>query len=276
MALMLTVALEEASGAPLDAAAWARRLPATVRPGGFAPLSPPDAERMERAFRDTMRGRDNRADWMRLGFELERPDSATLLIGERANQGQGLYLLRPERSGGVFIQAPHRFFDQGTGEITRQLFERGGVAGAAWNTRHRHETPHSDLAHVDPSPFTAFGRAIAATHPHARIVQLHGFDEKKRAAHDPRTPDLIVSSGTRQPSAPVEKVAKCLKQADLGTVSLYPTEVEILGGATNATGRAVRAMGFPGFIHLEISHALRNRLLADPNALARLDGCLAG
>ncbi|MBF0261451.1 MAG: hypothetical protein HQL97_06450 [Magnetococcales bacterium] len=264
-----------AASAPLDAV-WARWLPETVRPGGFMPLSQPDSDRMELAFRDTLNGADNQQAWMRLGFALERPDSATLLIRERDNQGRGLYLLRPRQAGGLFIQAPHRFFDHLTGEITQRLFERGGVTGASWNTRHRHETENSDLAHVDPSPFTAFGRAIAATDPNARIVQLHGFNELKRSREGKEPADLIISSGTKQPSALVRILANCLRKAQLGTVRLYPTEVDHLGGTTNVTGRAVRAMGFSGFVHIETSHALRKKLLADPEALDRLATCLTG
>ncbi|MBF0418294.1 MAG: hypothetical protein HQL86_08610 [Magnetococcales bacterium] len=253
---------------------WSQWLPKTAQPGSFLPLSLHEAERLERAFRTLLNGTDNPTTWSELGFQLERPAPELRLIHEKTNQGRGLYLLRPQQAGGVFIQAPHRFFDQLTGEITQRLFEHGRLSGAAWNTRHRHETRQSDLAHVEPSPFTAFARAIAAGHPQARIVQFHGFDGEKRALHGKNPADLIVSAGTAHPSESLRTLTHCLKQADLGTVRLYPVEVDDLGGTTNVTGRTLRVMGFSGFIHLETSLALRQRLLADPDALARLHACL--
>lgn len=247
--------------------------------GFFVPMSRTDWTRLEHLFSDIIAGKIKGADVTTLGFEITRFEPGILALGEQQNQGRGFYLFRNAFARPVFLQMPHRYFDKLTGEIGLGLFQSGKFAGAAWNTRHRQDKKaldgaESDLAHIDLSPFTALGRAIARSHPDGVIVQLHGFSPNTRKSSVAKNAELIISSGSPSPSWATERLASCLAGKGWRNVALYGRDVSELGGTTNVTGRALRNMGFGGFLHLEMNPDLRERLMNSPERLQELAECL--
>ncbi|MBF0152557.1 MAG: hypothetical protein HQL64_02320 [Magnetococcales bacterium] len=88
--------------------------------------------------------------------------------------------------------------------------------------------------------------------------------------------DMIVSSGTKVPSRHAQRIAECLRSADLGEVRLYPWDIHKLGATTNVTGKALRTMGCQGFVHIEMSAKPRRRLTQESDAIKKLASCLTG
>jgi hypothetical protein len=255
-----------------------KKLKPSSRSGLFVPTSFEEAEQLEALFASVLSGYYETGAWKAAGFKLEQLDGGIITIREKKNRGHGSYVFRPGNNKPVFLQAPHRFFDKNTGKIVSRLFKSGLFQGVATNTKHRYHPSvpkgKSDLAHMNNSPFTAHGQAIARVYPEAVIVQIHGFSNKKKRRLGGAAADLIISSGTRWPSAIATSMANCLVAGRLGVVQLYPIDVQELGGTTNKTGRALRAMGFPGFIHIEMSSGMRKRLMKENEVLEKMARCL--
>ncbi|TMM48191.1 hypothetical protein [Qipengyuania marisflavi] len=224
-------------------------------------------------------GRDLEA----LGFEL-RPIANT--EGERVIReidgdcrGRGLYRLRERGAVPLALIAPHRGFDRGTGQLAEQLMAEFPFAAAAWNSAPRKITQDcpggGDPTRVETHYLTAFSLAFAATHPGGRVVQLHGFDRSRRESSAAQLADAIISEGSDNPAARLLDVADCLSVAlHPARVLVYPGETRELGATQNRQGQALRAGGFDGFVHLEMSAGLRERLLSDGALRARLGQCL--
>ena len=56
----------------------------------------------------------------------------------------------------------------------------------------------------------------------------------------------------------------------------YPRDVRELGGTTNRIGQLWRELGREDFLHIELSHALRQRLVGDRGARGEMLACLGG
>ncbi len=202
-----------------------------------------------------------------LGLELLRARDAAgevWVLREPAGrrEGTGLYAFRP---GGapLCLQAPHTFFDEGTGPIALAVFADLRAAGLFVNTVHRHApSPEgsglADAAHAERTAYRAVteGMLEAARWP---VVQLHGFTERDSLGRDVAA---VISDG--EPARPGDAPAVRLRQALArrlapARVLLYGADVRALGGTTNLLGARVRAAGVP-FLHLELSAAARRRL----------------
>ena len=255
---------------------------------GYIPASFEQASRAEDAFVRLLSGERTTGlerELAVLGFELAQVSAGNetlTLVREASDQlaGKGAYVFR---QGGepVLLQAPHRFKDLDTGTLVRKLLEERNFRAASWNTVPRWYEENglkvdADLAHIGVSYFNAFGRAFARLCSGGCVVQLHGFDQSKRTTPEGQAADLIISAGTKTPSTAARSLAKCLA-AKLApeTVLLYPEEVTELGGTTNENGRALRAMGVDGFIHVEIARELRQRLVDEPKLRDRFADCVA-
>lgn len=207
--------------------------------------------------------------WRHLGFTLRTvEDGATrflaLVEAEGDVCGRGAYLFRRGAALPVALQAPHSFKDLHTRDIVRSLVAEHPVAAAAWSTVPRHfqrrgQTINADVAHLDSSYFQAFSRAFAAYYPQGYVIQVHGFAQHKRRTTAGAQADVILSSGSDQPSQTLLAIGQCLKPLLSGVVSIYPIDVQELGARTNTIGHAMRQMGHTGFIHLELSRQLRRR-----------------
>lgn len=209
---------------------------------------------------------------------LEQPAGFSLAEPEGACTGRGAFMLRegsPEID--VLVTAPHRGADRDTGPLARQLFSEHGFAAAAWNSAPRRAGPDcrysGDVAREPLHYITLFSLAFAHRFPGGRVVQLHGFDDGREDTS--RQFDAIVSDGTRDPAPRLRAFAACLKRLfPERRIALFPGDSDTLGGTTNAQGKALRAAGFAGFTHLELSPGFRADLVADPHARALLAECL--
>ncbi|MGB5684834.1 MAG: hypothetical protein WBM35_03415, partial [Candidatus Electrothrix sp.] len=167
-----------------------------------------------------------------------------------------------------------------TDEIGAAFFEEGNFRCAAFNTaqrwvKHNNQRIQQDLAREPSSYFTAFTRAFARYAPQGKFIQLHGFSQKKRKSTAGRKADVILSSGSRDTQQNVRLLSSCLGQA-LGITALtYPDQVHELGGTRNISGKILRSIDHPGFLHLEMSHPIRKRLHKEILARKKLLQCIA-
>jgi hypothetical protein len=180
-------------------------------------------------------------------------------------EGSGFYAFRP---GGapLCVQAPHSFFDGGTGELALDVFARLRAACLAVNTVHRYSAAASgegapaDVAHAPDTLFQAVSRALLSR---ARwpLVQLHGYAPRPDV---PSEAAAVVSDGTRRVrnQGPVARLRQTLARRLGAPVLLYPSDVAVLGATTNAQGLEARRAAI-AFLHIELAEGVRARLVAD-------------
>ncbi|MEO7654958.1 MAG: hypothetical protein ABIS23_04650 [Sphingomicrobium sp.] len=205
------------------------------------------------------------------GLVIEEPEGSC--------RGGGTYLLRTGLVNvPLLISAPHRGADRLTGPLALKLMVEQRFAAAAWNSvprRSRCGGGGSDLARLARHPFTAFSAGFAQAFPAGRIVQIHGFDTGRRTTAEGRAASIILSSGSKQVSPAVLAVAECLRRRLPGErIGIFPADVSELGARLNAQGRRLRAMGFNGFVHAELSVDVRAMLMRDPDARRDFGACL--
>jgi hypothetical protein len=192
--------------------------------------------------------------------------------------GGGLYAFRPRgKAHPLCIQAPHTFFDQGTGDIALALFARLPADCLFVNTVHRYsvaadssataDAHPADVAHAAATWFAAANQGALDVAPFT-IVQVHGFGAgpEARSLHDVRA---IVADGqkTRAADAPAVRLRAALAaRLGAGKVRLYGVDADELGATTNVEGKAARQAGAI-FLHVEMSADTRRALGADVSPL---------
>jgi hypothetical protein len=177
-------------------------------------------------------------------------------------EGTGLYAFRP---GGapLCVQAPHTFFDEGTGPIALAVFADLHAGCLFVNTVHRY-APSSggeslaDAAHAERTAFRAVTQGMLEGARWA-IVQLHGFGE-----HEQIGPEVagVVSDGAsaRSDGSPAARLRDALaRRLAPSRVLLHGVDTRALGGTTNVTGADARRAGTL-FLHVELSASARRRL----------------
>jgi hypothetical protein len=195
-------------------------------------------------------------------------DGLWLLTEAGPKAGGGFYVFRTGGKPGC-VQAPHTFFDEGTGDLALAVFEQLQLSCLFTNTVHRKAVSSpgasADVAHEASSLFNAatLGLMDASDGP---VFQLHGFGSSTA----PSGVEAIVSEGRPAPAA--ESLAARFRsalQTELGgDVRLFDVDVKVLGATTNVQGEAVRAAN-RAFMHVELSAPTRKRLLKDPQPLLR-------
>lgn len=187
---------------------------------------------------------------------LHEPD------GQRA--GAGAFALRPGGSR-LVIEAPHTFYDEGTGEIALALFARLRAGALFFNTVHRYSPPDgdrhpADVAHSEQTLFAAANQGLLDAAASSTIVQVHGFGGKQPLGAEVKA---VVSDGTAGASAPAAKLRAALtRRWGAGTVKLFGVDAEVLGATTNVEGKAARRVGAT-FLHIEMSGDTRKALGRD-------------
>lgn len=262
-------------------------LTAASRAGAYSAPAAPELKQAETLFqRCLVQCGDAQTveQWRQLGFEVIQAvhgGRPLVLIREQgdARRGRGFYAFRPGSSSTTALQAPHSFKDEHTRQILLGLMAEGDFRAAAWNTVARNYVADgvsvdADMAHLQDTYFLAFSRAVARQFPSGKLVQLHGFSKAKRTSEAGAGADIIISSGSKQQGPLLLAAGARLKQANFGTVLLYPTEVNELGATTNTTGMALRALGHAGFLHLEMNESTRLAILNRPAVRASLIKCL--
>lgn len=235
----------------------------------------------ERLFKAALQGRPVETDGSGLAVRPAPTAWKGWRIGESEAdcRGRGVYLIRTGPSRPLAITAPHRGSDRHTGTLAAQLFLESAAVAAAWNSAPRRPGPNCahalDLAKAPQHPFTAFALAFARQYRDGRIVQLHGFERSRRTTGSVAEAAMVVSDGTTTPDGKLLDLADCLSVAFApAPVLVFPHEARELGGLTNAQGKALRQSGFQGFVHLEMSAQLRERLADDRELRGSVLRCL--
>jgi hypothetical protein len=195
------------------------------------------------------------------GFEVAETDEWV-----RLSCPSGVVFLRVGPSVPLILQAPHAWFDRGTGALTAELFEEGTAAALMVNTGHRYggdtDAEHVDVAHADETLFQAATLGVVEGRVDPLVVQLHGFSPKTSSAA------AVVSQGAAFQSPSVLDRA----QADLiglfGDQVVTDAEVPALAGRRNLQGRVVG--GTARFLHIELSQDVRAKLAEDDALRAAL------
>lgn len=277
LALILTVIAMVAAAAYL--------LPRLSGNGAFLVPSQAQADRNRVGFAAFLAGE---RDGQHLPEGLAIAPGATAVVALREGdgdcRGRGNYVLHEMTGdgagkGAVALVAPHRGADLHTGPIAASMFAEHAFAALATNSAPRRASAEcpggGDIAREPTHHLSAFSLAFAEQYPGGRIVQLHGFDRARRAEDDAaHGAGAILSNGTDQPDDAVIDAAACLTATTGVDALVYPLETRELGALTNAQGAVLREAGFTGFLHLELSLPLRQRLKDDPALRAALAQCL--
>jgi hypothetical protein len=220
-------------------------------------------------------------------------------------RGAGAYIVRPgprpDDGPEIVLQAPHAYFDLGTGNLAAALFfgeeGRGRARALFTNTAHRYmgggrPTPPAvapgadapdegdesdgpvdapaDVAHTAEHGFQVATERIVRVLDYVAVIQLHGFADR------PDQPEIILSSGADHVPAHIATLASALG-AIFERVLRYPDDIAELGGVTNVQGRMLAQYPRAHFVHVELSGTTRRRLGRTPALLARFaDALLSG
>jgi len=210
-------------------------------------------------------------------------------------RGAGAYVFRvapPEAGTPILLQAPHNFFDMGTGRLAAELFF-ASPAGARpralfTNTIHRYQLAPgnkkkrrhnpADVAHNPQHAFSIATEAFALAAGGARVIQLHGFGA--RGGDDDGDGEvgsvaMVVSAGDAGGSSSLTAALAAALVAEFGSdVKRFPEDVRFLGATTNAQGRLLRKLDGADFVHVEMSSELRKKLAGSAPLRARLGAIL--
>lgn len=225
-----------------------------------------------------------KTEWQALGMALETVTDGGrtfLALSESPSQrrGRGVFLFPAMPVGDLLLQAPHSFKDLYTGDIGRRIFLEGRFSGAAWNTVPRDAAIEgapatADLSDLTDTWFAALARAFARRYPNGHVVQLHGYAQECRRSLAGAVSDMIISNGTDHPPPWLAGMDRCLEDRFSVAVSRFPIEIGELGATQTSIGRVLRQMGHAGFLHLEMSKPMRERLRDNEDARRDLLGCL--
>lgn len=208
-----------------------------------------------------------------LGFVMETVsigDSSVVVVreGEQAF-GAGMLAVRCGPAEPIVWQAPHPFFDLGTGDLVLQWFVETDARAAQWATHHRfkarsdevrEDSMHpADVADEPGSLFQAATVGFFEGDPGLRFVQVHGFANGTAPGYR-----AVVSSGdARRPLRDAARRA----QTVLGRTAVFGDVDLPLGGQQNAQARAL-PVGV--FMHLELSADAREDLSTDARLRRRV------
>lgn len=210
------------------------------------------------------------------------------VLRERGDvRGHGTYVFRagpdPEarhHGATIIVQAPHAYFERGTGALATAVMLAAGAGQAAGvlmtDSLHRYQQASgarskqarnpADVCHEPTHLFQDVTAALADRS--GAFVQIHGFavpgdgtpQGRRRTDH----PEIIVSAGSRHGST-LHSTAVADAWAQLfgaPAVRRYPEEIDVLGGTTNVQARLLRTRAEAAFVHVELSSTMRARLLA--------------
>jgi hypothetical protein len=255
---------------------WSRE----VRSEEFVAPSPVEFAGMRDLMRLALQG-DPASAWARapvLGFQVDHllGDEMLVVLRDSAKaRGGGFYAFRNNAAGerdrrSVVVQAPHAFYDGGTGLLATRVFAATHAKALCLNTAQRYVAPNADVAHAEPSYFQAVTEAACAGWPDAAVLQLHGY---ARSKHEelPDTVWAVVSDGSEALRKPelMRRVADGLTGVfGAHAVAIYPRDTDSLGGTLNVQGRHILRHTDDTFIHLELSREARDLLAADADAFA--------
>jgi len=221
-------------------------------------------------------------------WKIEGHSYLAVLEGPELAGSVGAFVVRmgPASESERLLQAPHAYFDLGTGRLALEMFlaEPRGFRGLFTNTMHRHmqadgqknhrDFDPADVCHNDAHAFVAATMGAVEMLGGVEVIQLHGFSDDHVFSERPGT-RAIVSAGTRGGGvARVTAVAERLRRGLGESVARYPEDVSELGGTANVIGRRLRTRSGASFLHIELSQALRREIRRDSAKAARLAAAL--
>lgn len=220
--------------------------------------------------------------WDSLGYAVQTVQDqgrSYLVIRETHHQGQGMFVFALDSRSRTALMVPHGMKDLHTANLGIQCMQRGDFIALALNTMPRYtdsgrDLEEQDLAHVQATLFTVFTKAFAQAFPSGRLVQVHGFAQGKRRTQAGKRAEVILSTGSPVLTQDIFDLARCLDQDISGPVTLYPLQVQELGGTTNVSGNILQSMGHTGFVHCELAYPLRKRLLHSSRLQGAFVSCL--
>lgn len=199
--------------------------------------------------------------WLVVKYQKQNHQVLLLMEQKDSAKGQGAYLFAMNKPLTLVIQAPHQFYDYGTGYLALQLFFEQNLRAVALNTVHRNQTDQSDLAHQAHSLFSAFTEALPGDHPDRYLLQIHGFSNQHRTSPAGKVADIILSNGSRSPSAFLTTARTRMAQHTGFKTYLYGADIDELGGTQNSSLAVLaHANQQHQFIHLELSSETRKKL----------------
>ena len=215
-----------------------------------------------------------------LGFELVAVEVAgerIAVLRDAKGDGRGLLLVRHGAvARPLVLQAPHSFFDIGTGQLAAEIMARSDLRALQVNTRHRNTAagdepgrpPLTDLAHRTDSWFHALTLGVLDGLERPLLVQLHGFG--RQTVEDPAV-DVVASCGATDHPAVLDALVDTLVSGlpQVG-VARFPGDISVLGGTTNVQGTAAAGRTDAAFLHLELSPEARKLMLDSEPAQAAL------
>lgn len=222
--------------------------------------------------------------WHALGYKIQDisqdgKELVVLMEEPLRKEGRGFFLFRRSNKASHMLMIPHGFKDVRTDVIGLALFMERDFTVGAWNTVPRYKNREDkslqqDFGKQPSSYFSALTRAFAGSKMHEKVYQLHGFSTKKRESAAGKKAGVILSGGSGKVRQDVRTLGHCLQAIVAEPVLLYPSEVHELGGTTNISGKILRNMGHGGFVHIELSRPLRQRLSKDSDLSKSFGSCL--
>ncbi len=215
--------------------------------------------------------------------------SSAVAVVERAGHrgGGGVYVVKCGARGPWVVQVPHSFYDEGTLPVGLAVAAKDQVGALFVNTVHRYEGAppprrgddesdgagaRADLAHQEASHFQRFTAAFVSS-AESTVLQVHGFSSLTGL------PDAqaVISDGSGSAPEHVTALQARLAATLKGKshVLVYPRDVRKLGATTNVQGGLVR-QSRARFLHLEMSRALRDRLVSDAAARTEFAAAVVG
>lgn len=181
------------------------------------------------------------------------------------NQGV-LSIKTPVKANHItIVQIPHAFFDLHSLDIGQQMFDTQWADVLMINTEHRYETEKSDLARLRYSLFTATVDALRKLGTQVNVIQVHGYNEKKRKTASAQQTDLILSNGSAVPDTYMLQVQSCLRDNSQLLARLYGRDVFELGATVNPVGKLLRRHKNHDihFLHIELPRRLREQMVSN-------------
>lgn len=224
-----------------------------------------------------------------MGMHLERWEVAgqehfVLYEDAASRRGAGAYFFavgRPVSNSWLLLQAPHAYYDTGTGFLAASLYfssPAGSSAPLAFftNSLHRYTTStgarekstlnYADACHNPQHLFHVATVASAETRRSATVVQLHGFGADP--AESPTGTKMVISAGGNTKSMALSRSAAKAMQDRFGAeVLLFPDQVSVLGATTNIQAQELKVVPGARFLHVELSAAVRSELQSSPDSL---------
>jgi hypothetical protein len=206
-----------------------------------------------------------------LGLHLRTEDDRVLLWGR--DEPHGLYVFRLGPAREILLQAPHSFYDLGSGAIQSRLFEELPVRAAFFNSAHRYGgpglkkeerlTPSPDLAHRPHTLFQAATLGLSEALNDLVVIQLHGFRSRQGES-------VVITAGSALQPTQIERSLHHRLQSVFGEIGPVVTGAARpeLAATGNLQGQILSSQS--AFLHLELSKPAREKLLADASLMAAL------